>query len=276
MNSSYWLISGVVLALLVCIFVYLRLRPKDQGKRWYLGLLVIPVIAGALFYFLVLKDQANPAATFDRNGNVEQFVDAVGQLEKRLETNPKDYQGQLMLAHSYRAMGRYQDAVVRFGRAWPIIEKDPNNLALFAGSLAIFRGSFEGKPMELVKQALALDSHNPDALMLLGGAEFQQKHYDKAIQAWQDLIQHASLQEEDQQWIEQQIAEAQLALNDPKAYQERLQQREQEMLGEGDAHAHAEGREGLLPSLPTDNTPAQHAPSATPPGHEGFMMEGEK
>lgn len=236
MESSYWLIAGVVTALLICIVLFLHLRPKGHGNTWYLGFLLIPIIAGGVFYYLVLKDQANPAATFERTGNIAQFIDAVGMLEQRLDADPEDYQGQLMLAHSYRAMGRYEDAIARFGKAWPIIEKDPNNLALFAGSLAIFRGGFEGKPLELLGQALALEADNPDALMLLGGAMFQQQNYGGAIDSWEKLLADSRIQDEDKIWIEQQVEEAELAYNDPEAYAELLAEREFDMFGEGGAH----------------------------------------
>lgn len=253
MESSYWLTAGVIVALIICIVLFFRLRPKDSGRSWYLGFLLIPIIAGAVFYFLVLKDQADPAATFERTGNIGQFIDAVGMLEERVDANPEDYQGQLMLAHSYRAMGRYEDAVARFGRAWPIVEKDPNNLALFAGSLAIFRGGFEGKPLELIGQALALETDNPDALMLLGGAMFQQQNYAEAIRSWEKLLADKRIQEEDKIWIKEQVEEAELAYNDPEAYAELLAEREIEIFGEGGGHP--SGAMGSMGSEPVMGTP---------------------
>lgn len=276
MESSYWLIAGVIAALLVCIVLFLRLRPKEHGRSWYLGFLLIPIIAGGVFYFLILKDQANPAATFERTGNIGQFIDAVGMLEQRVDANPEDYQGQLMLAHSYRAMGRYEDAVARFGKAWPIVEKDPNNLALFAGSLAIFRGGFEGKPLELISQALALEPDNPDALMLLGGAMFQQQNYAEAIKSWEKLLADKRIPDEDKVWIEQQVEEAKLAYEDPAAYAELLAEREQEIFGEGGAHpSGAVGRMGSDPVMgmpPTGGSPHPDfmfgAPSDMPNPHQ--------
>ncbi|CAM5200231.1 hypothetical protein OURE66S_04156 [Oligella ureolytica] len=42
MESSYWLIVGVIVALIVCITLFFRLRPKGHGRSWYLGFLLIP------------------------------------------------------------------------------------------------------------------------------------------------------------------------------------------------------------------------------------------
>lgn len=265
MESSYWIIGGVVVALLLCIVLFVRLRPKTDGKSWYVGFLLIPIIAGAVYYFLVMKDQANPAATFERTGNVGQFVDAVAILEAKVEANPEDYNGHLMLAHSYRAMGRYGDAVARFGHAWPIIENDPNNLSLFAGSLAIYRGSFEGKPMELISKALSVEPDNPDALMLLGGALFQMEDYAEAIKSWERLLQDGRIQEEDKIWIEEQVQEAKLALNDPEAYEELLKQREIDIFGT--AGGHPSGSMGSITSEPVIDS----APSGGRP-HSNFML----
>ena len=265
METSYWIIGGVIVALLICILLFLRLRPKDSGRSWYLGFLLIPIIAGGVFYFLYLKDQGNPAATFERTGNVGQFIDAVALLEQRVDENPEDYNGQLMLAHSYRAMGRYEDAVARFGQAWPIIEKDPNNLALFAGSLAIFRGGFDGKPMELISQALALEENNPDALMLLGGAMFQQGNYGEAIRSWEILLADNRIQEEDKIWIEEQVKEAKLAYSDPEAYAELLKEREIDVFGAGGGHP--SGAMGSMNADPVMGTP----PTGGSP-HPDFMF----
>ncbi|NLB31903.1 MAG: hypothetical protein GX822_09675 [Alcaligenaceae bacterium] len=266
METSYWVIGGVVLALLICILLFVRLRPKDSGRSWYLGFLLIPIIAGVVFYFLYLKDQKNPAATFERTGNVAQFIDAVSLLEQRIATNPEDYNGQLMLAHSYRAMGRYEEAVARFGKAWPVVEKDPNNLALFAGSLAIFRGSFEGKPLELIGQALAIDANNPDALMLLGGAMFQQRNYAEAIKSWEKLLADKRIQEEDKIWIREQLADARLADSDPAAYAELLKEREADIFGDGGAHPG-----GAMGNMSNDSIMATPSSGASP--FSDFMLE---
>lgn len=265
METSYWIIGGVVLALLICILLFSRLRPKDSGRGWYLGFLLIPLIGASVFYFLYLKDQKDPAATFERTGNVGQFIDAVALLEQRVEAEPEDYQGQLMLAHSYRAMGRYEEAVARFGKAWPVVEKDPNNLALFAGALAIYRGGFEGKPMELIAQALALEANNPDALMLLGGAMFQQGNYAEAIKSWEKLLADQSIQEEDKIWIREQLDEAKLADSDPVAYAELLKEREADIFGE--AGGHPGGAMGSMMPEPVMGTSPSGAFS-----HPDFML----
>ncbi|MDO5667925.1 MAG: tetratricopeptide repeat protein [Alcaligenaceae bacterium] len=265
METSYWIIGGVVVALLVCILLFLRVRPKDSGRSWYFGFLLIPLIAGSVFYFLYLKDQRDPAATFERTGNIGQFIDAVSLLEQRVEANPEDFNGQLMLAHSYRAMGRYEDAVARFGKAWPLVEKDPNNLALFAGALAIYRGGFEGKPMELISQALALEANNPDALMLLGGAMFQQGDYVEAIKSWERLLADQSIQEEDKIWIQEQLDEAKLAESDPVAYAELLKEREIDIFGEGGGHP-----SGAMGSIMAE--PTMGAPSGSGSPHPDFML----
>ena len=270
MNSSYWIIVGVILALLICSVLFLRLRPKESGRSCYLGFLVIPLIAGGVFYFLYLKDQRDPAATFERTGNVAQFIHAVSLLEQRVEANPEDYKGQLMLAHSYRAMGRYEESVARFGKAWPLIEKDPNNLALFAGALAIYRGGFEGKPLELIGQALALEADNPDALMLLGGAMFQQGNYVEAIKSWERLLADKSIQEEDKIWIKEQLEEAKLAASDPEAYAELIKQREADIFGAGGGHP--SGAMGSMMSESVMGSPASGAHPSSGSGHPDFML----
>ncbi len=57
----------------------------------------------------------------------------------------------------------------------------------FATAMASGR-SLEGKPTELIDQALKVDPENAKALQLAGSAAFQAKDYKKAIDYWQRVL----------------------------------------------------------------------------------------
>lgn len=179
------------------------------------AIVAVPVVAAAGYYYLGNLAALNPAATFGMNGNVEQFVGAVEELEKKAAANPGDLMQQLMLARSYRAMGRHADSVGAYGRAWELIKDNPTELSLFAGVLALYRGSFEGKPDELLKQALAIDPEDHDALLLLGGSYYEKADYHKAIETWEKLLALLPADSEERSDLVRQIEDTKAVEADP-------------------------------------------------------------
>lgn len=185
-------------------------RPVGIGKRLWLlvAILGVPVFAYGLYFLVGNLAANNPEAVFVRTGNVSQFVNAVAQLEAKVKENPDDLNSYWMLARSYRAMGRYEDSVAAFGKAWPLIKDKPTEIALFAGVLAIYRGDFAGKPDELLQQALAMDPEDQDALTLAGGSAFQKSDFVGALRYWQRLDVLLPRDSEESLWLAEQMAEA--------------------------------------------------------------------
>ncbi len=188
---------------------------KSTSKLIPLAIIAVPVVAAAGYYYLGNWAAADPAQTFSMNGNVEQFVGAVEQLERKAAQEPDNLMHQLMLARSYRAMGRNADAVGAYGRSWELIKDNPTELSLFAGVLALYRGSFDGKPDELLGQALAIDPEHHDALLLLGGSQYQKQDYAGAIKTWQRLETLLPEGSEERADIARQIADAKIVEADP-------------------------------------------------------------
>ena len=189
--------------------------PKSTSKLMPLAIIAVQLVAAAGYYYLGNWAAADPAKTFSMNGNVEQFVGAVEQLERRAAQEPENLNHQVMLARSYRAMGRNADAVAAYGRSWELIKDNPTELSLFAGVLALYRGSFDGKPDELLGQALAIDPEHHDALLLLGGSQYQKRDYRGAIKTWERLEALLPEGSEERADISRQIADAKEVEADP-------------------------------------------------------------
>ena len=211
--SSFIIAAAVLVALSMLVpLVYLSRKNTAVAHtgKLKLGAVIVLVLAsaGALYAYLGNRAAMDPAQRFTETGDVSQFVDAVTSLENKAKQHPDDLNLQVMLARSYRAMGRYEEAVGAYGRAWEAIKDDPRELTLFAGVLALFRGDFSGKPDELLARALEIDPKNPDALMLAGGSAFEAGHYTLAASHWEKALKTPGLEKEDKDWINTQIAEA--------------------------------------------------------------------
>ena len=157
----------------------------------------IPIVAIA-FYLVRGNPRAlnpgtapstQPAAETQSGEMTPQQIEAnVGKLAKRLEENPGDAQGWVMLGRSYTMLERYADAATAYGRATALKGSDANLWTDYAEALALSNGQrLEGKPMEAINRALQIDPNNEKALALAGEAAYQNADYKKAIEYWQKL-----------------------------------------------------------------------------------------
>jgi len=164
-----------------------------QGDKYAaIALSIVLPLAAALTYLAI----GNPAAIAPTplqspagvtQADVQAMVDS---LAARLARNPDDPAGWLMLARSYRYFERYEDAANAFGKASAAIETDSLALSEYAETLArSSREGFEGKPTQLLGQALSLNPKEPFALTLAGAAALERRDYEAAVQYWQRLLE---------------------------------------------------------------------------------------
>jgi cytochrome c-type biogenesis protein CcmH len=153
-------------------------------------LLLLPVL-GLLGYGMLGKPQAlDPTLTAARpKMSPEQINAMVAKLAERMQANPDDMQGWLMLARSYKTMGRYEDAAAAYGKAEKVVNDDPELLASYAETLAMASGTgLKGKPVQLIARALKLDPKQPHALFLAGAAAMEAGDKKQAIAYWEALL----------------------------------------------------------------------------------------
>jgi cytochrome c-type biogenesis protein CcmH len=133
----------------------------------------------------------------------------VAKLAQRLEQNPGDVQGWIMLGRSYSNLEKYKEASDAFAKASALKPTDADLLSDYAFSLAMANGQkLQGRPNELISKALKLDPENPKALELAGSAAFEAKDYKQAIAYWQKLLQKSSGDAEVTQALTERINEA--------------------------------------------------------------------
>jgi cytochrome c-type biogenesis protein CcmH len=161
--------------------------------------ITVPLVAVVLYAFLGNVDAltgggaaAEPKVT---QADVERMVSG---LAAKLEQNPTDYKGWVMLARSYKVMGRTADAEKAFEHAVPLVDTDPQLLADYADVVVTNNnGNFAGKPQQLIDKALKLDPNAPMALWLGGTAAFSQGNKDEAIRLWERLAKQIPPDSED-------------------------------------------------------------------------------
>lgn len=162
------------------------------GMAIPIGVIALYFVVGnpkALSPSLPTAEMASPATQQGGPMNDQQIAANVDKLAKRLEQNPNDAQGWLMLARSYTSMERFSDAASAYERATALNRNDAGIWADYAEALAMSNGQrLAGKPTEAINRALQIDPKNQKALALAGSAAFEASDYQKAVEYWQKLL----------------------------------------------------------------------------------------
>ncbi len=130
---------------------------------------------------------ATAAKTGEHDLTPEKVAAMAANLAARLEKEPDNAQGWVVLAHTYYAMKRFPEAVSAYERASVLMPDNADLLADYADALGAVQQSLQGKPQELVKRALAADPNQWKALALAGTIAFDGKDYRQAVAYWERL-----------------------------------------------------------------------------------------
>jgi cytochrome c-type biogenesis protein CcmH len=132
----------------------------------------------------------NADAPLDPNAPMsdKQIVALVDNLAKKMQENPNDAKGWILLARTQQALGQLGASVDAFQRAVALTPNDAQLLADYADAQAMVQeGVFEGKPRALIAQALKADPKNMKALALAGTAEMRAGNKPASLKYWEKL-----------------------------------------------------------------------------------------
>jgi cytochrome c-type biogenesis protein CcmH len=119
----------------------------------------------------------------------QEISSMVDNLVARLEKQPDDLEGWLMLGRTYSIMGRFKEASEVYAKLLARSPDSPEALVNYADVFAMTQdGSLAGKPIELINKALRIEPKNPKALALAGTAKFEQGNFKQAAVYWEELL----------------------------------------------------------------------------------------
>jgi len=174
-------------------------------QRSFIGiLLIIPIIAIGFYvmqineepYVTVEAPAQKPLPTVSANAAMPnnhpdpqlQIRAMIQQLEEKIAKNEHDFKDLLLLGRAYMMAKDYSKGVATYEKALLI---EPNSLdvllPLADGIGVLQQGQLTGRPYELIKKALTIDSETPMALWLIGKAEIQLGNVDKGAEYWTKL-----------------------------------------------------------------------------------------
>ena len=150
------------------------------------ALALLPLLAGGGYLWLGRPDLvAQPPAPAVSRAETEKAIES---LAERLQQNPNDLEGWILLGRSLQATHQNERAVQAFGFA---MKMAPDNLDLqcfYAEALAeANQGSMLGEPLERVQGILQKNPRHKTALWLAGIAETQRGDMAAAVRHWRLL-----------------------------------------------------------------------------------------
>ncbi len=182
-------------------------------------------IAAVLLYLALGNPLAllpNPASTQAGAGTeppAAQSIEALIEAAKaKLANEPGNVEGWVVLARTYRVLGRNDEAIAAFERAVALAPNDADLLADYADALGVIQGrSLEGRPAEVVARALRADPNHWKANALAGTLAFQRNEFAKAVEHWERVKLTVPPDSPLARSIDSSLAEARLAAKGPGA-----------------------------------------------------------
>ena len=151
--------------------------------------ITLPLVAIALYVMLGTPQGLSPETVAQPEPTPQQVEEMVARLAARLESNPGQVDGWIMLGRSYGALGRYSLAASAYAKAAALRADDAQLLADYADMLAMSQGrTLAGEPEALLARALKADGSNVKALALSGAAAFARGDYQRAIGHWNKIV----------------------------------------------------------------------------------------
>jgi cytochrome c-type biogenesis protein CcmH len=149
--------------------------------------ILIPAIALSLYATLSNWTWGQAASPATASAAIEKMV---GSLEARLQGNPMDVSGWLMLGRSRFQLGQYSESAAAFQKAYSLTQGKNVDAVLGLGEALAFaeEGMLLGQASVLFDQGYALAPSHPKALWYTGVVAYQAGRLDVARERWSALI----------------------------------------------------------------------------------------
>jgi cytochrome c-type biogenesis protein CcmH len=160
-----------------------------SGKRMAIACVLAIPFAAAGGYALLGNPSALDPARAQARATSQEIDTMLRRLVERLAADPDDMRSRILLARSYRMLGRFAEAAEAFGHAEAALDGDAALLAEYAESLALAHGgSFAGKPDALIARALAASPDEPQVLFVAGAAANARQDFAATVDYWGRLL----------------------------------------------------------------------------------------
>ena len=221
----FWIIAAAAVFLAALITFFPLLRGKTFWQPAGLALIfIIPAITLWIYQSagtpeaIGLSPPPPRSATESANeahaqtaGDMDTMISG---LRARLEENPDDLDGWMLLARSYRSQQRFAESVEVLEKAHALAPDDPFVMVELAEAWIFVSpdGNIGDDSLTLLQRALTIDPNQQKAMFLLGVAAAQAGELEYAIEYWEALLAELEPDSPVAQSVQSQIDQARIEM----------------------------------------------------------------
>lgn len=183
---TFWAVLALLSLVAVAFVVWPLYRSAGRLTPLISVVIVATVALSAALYYEIGQPGVPSGA-----GSSPDTAEMVSALAKRLEDQPDDVNGWLMLGRSYQSLGEYDQAIAALETAFEL-QQGRNPVTMVALAIALMEqqgGQVSDRAARLFENALTLDPTNANALFYSGGAAAQRGDTALAADRWEMLLQ---------------------------------------------------------------------------------------
>ena len=173
--------------------------PTARTTMWMLTFL-LPAFVLTMYLGLGSPQMLDPARLQVTSAGLESVEEMMQKLSERLDANPDDAEGWVMLARSYMITEQAGKAAEAYSQAYKLIGDDPALLADYAEARIVadkFQVNEESD--KLLQLALSVNPEEPKVLWVAGFAELARGNGERTLQLWNTLLE--KLQPQGEEWL---------------------------------------------------------------------------
>ncbi|NKF51967.1 c-type cytochrome biogenesis protein CcmI [Shewanella sp. WXL01] len=168
---------------------------KPKSVLW--PTIMTVAVVGVCGYFYqelgAYKELANPpqAQRSPHEGMTQEQVMAqrLQMMEAQVQSEPENSQAWFSLGHAYISAGQYNQAIAAFDKVMELVGTHAELLGPKATAMYYAAGQkITPKIQGIIDQSLSMDPQDPSTLLLIGMDSFFTAQYQKAIDAWQMIL----------------------------------------------------------------------------------------
>ncbi|MCU7881298.1 MAG: c-type cytochrome biogenesis protein CcmI [Candidatus Thiodiazotropha sp. (ex Lucinoma aequizonata)] len=174
-----------------------------SGRNMALSALLIPLVAVFLYQTIgspeIIQHLAEQPGGMPTKASLQQSqpgntqnLPPMGELVKRLaakmQEQPDNQEGWVMLGRSYIAMNNSSAAINAYERAIQLNDQNVALLLAYSEAIASTNGNdFSGRAAPMIDKAYQLEPNNPNVLWISGILAYQRSEFKSAIERWEAL-----------------------------------------------------------------------------------------
>ena len=190
--TEFWIVAACMSIFALGFLVWPIWRARETTGRWPLPGLIAAAALVPLSVFVyqhVRTWNGDADASAIAAANADQ-LSVINQLAEKMQDNPDDVDGWLLLGRSYLTLQQYPDARMAFLQAWQRTPSPDNSLKLGLAMSMIHSdpATISGEGGQLVEEVLASDPGNQQGLWYGGLVAAERGRLDLARSRWAALL----------------------------------------------------------------------------------------